>query len=263
MQNFLKDRFSRVLSEQTRDKALSALARETGLNRQQIHRYRSGRALPRADAFMSICSALNLNPFDFYSSAKTAQNDRAFTSTDISRIKGPSQTDLEDGGYLLFRPSLQRKGVFGAKACFISTISQTRYFYIRYKRAAFRLRTPKHHREFIGRIYNSCDSGTCNFIGVNQDANGRLRDIRTLFLGAPHPLAKFRLGLYCGPEHYPQGLHPYSAKAALVKYDGLTNSQIYRRSGFRPDIKLPVGVQAYFDEPLSDPHTMWATVPEL
>ena len=41
----------------------SELARRAGLNRQQVHRYLAGSALPRADSFMRLCGVLALDPW--------------------------------------------------------------------------------------------------------------------------------------------------------------------------------------------------------
>lgn len=43
--------------------SLAELARKTGLNRQQVHRYVNGQAIPRADSYMKICGALGLDPW--------------------------------------------------------------------------------------------------------------------------------------------------------------------------------------------------------
>lgn len=99
-----KFRFSQILRRAVGDHAISELSRRTGLSRQQLHRYFSGEAIPRADAFLSLCAHIGLDPWEFMSGDARGLNDLRT----MERI--PSEEEMPAGIYKVYTNSMRQPG---------------------------------------------------------------------------------------------------------------------------------------------------------
>lgn len=84
------------------DMSLAELARKTGLNRQQVHRYVNGQAIPRADSYMKICGALGLDPWSGVSDETEPSDQRLNLTETLGNAQDPDPEQFPPGLYELF-----------------------------------------------------------------------------------------------------------------------------------------------------------------
>jgi len=97
----LSDALSLRLANAMGGMSLAQLARETGLNRQQVFRYVNGQAIPRADSYMKLCRALDLDPWEVLTETKESDKPVPAKEGVFGNAKDPSPEQFPPGIYEL------------------------------------------------------------------------------------------------------------------------------------------------------------------
>jgi len=90
------------ITEAMEGMSLSELARKTGLNRQQLHRYINGQAVPRADSFMKICNILHIDPWSIVDDGTKKTKPMWFETGLFGSAKNPTKDQFPPGLYELY-----------------------------------------------------------------------------------------------------------------------------------------------------------------
>ena len=260
-----RDSFARILNERLGDMSIAELARKTNLNRQQIHRYVKGDAIPRADAFMQICAALNIDPHLVFGRANDFSDQLAsisltdFRQTDLRRLSSfrrPSDQVLPVGVYQAYHPSLQIPQKYARLAVLVSDTGTVRTFYTRHPVSMFDGPSSPQTREIVGLAFS--DHGeNCQLVGLWRNEATLHSSIHQFFFGPPHPRTEIRIGIYAGPDNFPVSIHPFSAKVVLIRRPNAQFHKVFRESGLLPAHALPRSVVEVFKHQSSSPDLMW------
>ena len=252
--------FADVLRDRLDNTNLSELARQTGLNRQQIHRYVRGEAIPRADAFMAICVALDIDPHHVFGHPDDLNRIvQDFPTRDVLRLstfRKATDEILPCGIYQIIQPSVQKIGLYARVAVQIADRGDRRTFYIRHPGWIYETHSPSNTREIFGFVLWD-HSENCQMVGVWRNAATLSSSLHHFFFGPPHPRTGMRSGIHSVPDNNPINIHPFSSRVILIARPDQTFQQVFRESSLVELSTLPGMMAELFEDPPKSPDILW------
>ena len=235
--------------------SLAELARKANLNRQQVHRYVNGKALPRADSFMRICEALSLDPWTATEGASGQSKPRLerFDSDLFGNAKNPSTDQFPSGNYEFY----------SANPRIIESITRV-ILVIENDGAICRVRsilpvkalpagTPYSFRRMTGLVKVKFEQSYYLTLQNQNVPNSEEKLFATVMLGSEEPTRRIRKGVTMRFVPYP-GSESFASKVLVRRLESTT----YRRARklpavFTPD-QAPDFVREYFLTPSKYPY---------
>ncbi len=237
------------------DMSLSELARRAGLNRQQLHRYVHGHALPRADSFMKICDTLNLDPRSVLQSEDEANGPRSPRPDDLhlGNALNPSESQFPSGIYEIYSSNTSYPGKFTRliliaentdKGCFLRWLLPP---------VALPPNMPRAFRHMSGFAKVKFNRSYC----VTME-NDRLKsDEEALFvmliLEPEEPATNLRRGVSMRFVPF-SGMQSFASKVAMRRLPDMSYRQARKLPILSNMEELPEPVQTYFQAPSVKPY---------
>lgn len=178
---------------------MAELARRTDLNRQQLHRYVTGAAVPRADAYLKIAAALQLDPWIAMDEPPAHANDRLASAEEalkavLGRAQHPTIEEMPSGVYDSFssHPKIPNK-IFHMVVAVQNEGDGCR-FQFRVPYSFVPRGTPYPFRQFTGQLFSKFGSSLVGLVH-NEIPNGT-EDQSILYVFGPADFhTKSRLGV--------------------------------------------------------------------
>lgn len=248
--------FSDKLRSAMIGRTVAEVSRLTGLNRQQIHRYLNGCALPRADAYIKLCVALQLDPV-----ATMDQTDYMFAGEPRSlaqfhgSVEPPSERQLLSGTYSLFSSWVRSPDKLFRVALRIEPGTCCRRVFVTLPFRHMPSGTPRTYRRLTGCVTVKFDSVIMLTVYNEHPMPNGERQVITVALGSADARTGARngLSLRVEPSH---GNSPIAAKAALRHEPGMTQAQLLRCSRPMHMAEAPSDVAEYFSARSTNPVLM-------
>ncbi len=251
--------FSTAMAEALQGMTLAELARRTGLNRQQLHRYVNGEALPRADAFLRICSVLSLNPWILTGGGPAGAEKQSWSGRRSVRdlVGGsppPTESQLPSGIYEAYVGRFARAGYVLRYALMICNGPEGRTTFARVPSRLYPSDTPAMFREVRGHLVTKFDK-TVMMISLSVAAGQVERKVAVGHFGPPDLRFGIRLGITVMLDESAV-FSPMATRTALVPTNETSYPRVFRRSAMVALEDMPRPVRDHYEAPRFASHTL-------
>ncbi len=239
-----------------RDADIGALACRTGLSRQQIRRYAGGEALPRADVYLKICAALDIDPWMLIRTAPGGgQPGRPPTLTELTgNATVPTETQLPSGIYEAYIGLVPVPGVVLRYFLQIGGSARGRVSFARVPARLYPSGTARIQREVNGRLVMKFGH-TVMMISTATAVESNERKVSVAHFGPPTWQNGWRQGISMMMDDSAV-FNPLVTRSALILTRHTSYARAYRRTAVVSLDQAPEPVQDYFLSPSLAPHTL-------
>lgn len=234
--------------------SLSELARRTGLNRQQLHRYTNGQAIPRADSFIKICEVLDLDPWTVFrdDAASSARPVPRFATDVIGNAKNPTEAQFASGIYEVYSANTSHPDMFtriiviadnSSRGCIMRAVVPV---------VGLPPDMPRAFRYMAGFAKIKFGKSYCVSLQNYRLREGEEALVVMLILEPEEVATNLRRGVSMRFIPF-QGMHYFASKVAMKRLPGMSYRDALRLPKLVGTGDLPPAVRNYFMAPSAQP----------